>query len=161
MMAKFDISIIGLGYVGLVTGSTFAKKGFSVICADVIEDKVTTLKSGRSPIYEPGLEEIIQKTVGGGKLSAITSTSESVLNSDVSFICVGTPSRPDGSVDLKYISGAAEDIGSALKQKEDYHLVAVKSTVVPLTTEETIIPIIEEHKTLCIYFTEKKEWIEG
>jgi UDPglucose 6-dehydrogenase len=145
MMAKFDISIIGLGYVGLVTGSTFAKKGFSVICADVIEDKVTTLRSGRSPIYEPGLEEIIQETVGDGKLSATTSTPEAVLNSDISFICVGTPSGPDGAVDLKYISGAAEDIGAALKQKEDYHLVVVKSTVVPLTTEETIIPIIEQH----------------
>jgi UDPglucose 6-dehydrogenase len=144
-MPKFDISIIGLGYVGLVTGSTFAQKGFTVICADVIEEKVKTLNAGKTPIFEPGLEEIINEAVGDGTLSATTSSSDAILNSDVSFICVGTPSRPDGSIDLQYIKGAGEDIGISLKRKDSYHLVTVKSTVVPLTTEETIIPLIEQY----------------
>jgi UDPglucose 6-dehydrogenase len=144
-MPKFDISIIGLGYVGLVTGSTFATKGFSVICVDMIEEKVNALNSGKSPMYEPELEEIIKKNVETGTLLASTSAQDSILNSDITFICVGTPSKPDGSVDLKYISGAAEDIGLSLKKKDSYHLVVVKSTVVPLTTEEVIISTIEQH----------------
>jgi len=144
-MAKFDISIIGLGYVGLVTGSAFAKKGYSVICADVIEEKVQTLNSGRSPIYEPGLDELVKELVEEGKLSATNFVSKAVADSDITFICVGTPSEPDGSVDLKFITSAAEDVGKALSEKQEYHLVVVKSTVVPLTTEETIIPIIEKH----------------
>ncbi|ASJ16045.1 UDP-glucose 6-dehydrogenase [Thermococcus chitonophagus] len=137
------ISIIGSGYVGLVTGIGFAKLGNDVVFVDIDEEKVRKINEGVPPIYEEGLEELMREL--RGKYRATTSYEDAILNSDVTFICVGTPSREDGSIDLKYIRSAAEGIGRALNKKDSYHLVVVKSTVVPGTTEEVVLPILEEY----------------
>jgi len=130
-----NISIIGTGYVGLVTGACFAKLGHNVICVDVIREKIDFINNKKSPIYEEGLKEILQEYVGK-TLSATLDLKKAVLSTDITFICVGTPSREDGSIDLKYIKESAEQIGKILKEKNNYHLIVVKSTVVPGTTEK-------------------------
>ena len=135
-----NISIIGCGYVGTVTGAGFAELGNDVTLVDIDENKVNTLNSARSPIFEPGLEKLITKNIE--RLHATMDLRE-IEYSDISFICVGTPSNDDGSIDLGYIKSAAEDIGKVLKNKTSFHLVVVKSTVVPGTTEEVVRPIIE------------------
>ena len=137
-----NISIIGIGYVGLVTGACFAKLGHNVVCVDVIREKVDLINNKRSPIYEEGLEEILQENVGKN-LSATLDLKKTVLSTDITFICVGTPSKEDGSIDLKYIKESAEQIGKILKEKEGYHLIVVKSTVIPGTTEK-VRDIIEK-----------------
>ena len=137
-----NISIIGIGYVGLVTGACFAKLGHNVVCVDVIREKVDLINNKRSPIYEEGLEEILQENVGKN-LSATLDLKKAVLSTDITFICVGTPSKEDGSIDLKYIKESAEQIGKILKEKEGYHLIVVKSTVIPSTTEK-VRDIIEK-----------------
>jgi UDPglucose 6-dehydrogenase len=142
------ISIIGCGYVGTVTGAGFAELGNEVIFVDIDEEKVNALNSGRSPVFEPGLEELIVKN--RERLRATTDFRE-LEYSDISFICVGTPSNDGGSVDLRYVKSAAEDIGHVLDKKTNFHLVVVKSTVVPGTTDEVVRPIIEleSHKKAC------------
>lgn len=139
-----DISIIGTGYVGLVTGVGLAEKGNRVICMDVTKEKVDIINSGKSPIYEKGLNELLEKNIGKN-LVATTDLRNAVLNSDVTFICVGTPSKGDGSLDLSSVKNASKDIGKILSEKDSYHVVVVKSTVLPGTTEETVIPILEEN----------------
>lgn len=139
-----DISIIGTGYVGLVTGVGLAEKGNRVICMDVIKEKVDIINSGKSPIYEKGLNELLEKNIGKN-LVATTDLRNAVLNSDVTFICVGTPSKRDGSLDLSSVKNASKGIGKILSEKDSYHVVVVKSTVLPGTTEETVIPILEEN----------------
>lgn len=138
-----NISIIGTGYIGLITGAGFAEKDHKVICVDVIKEKVDLINSGKSPIYEKGLDEIIKKTIGKN-LTATTSIRDAVLNSDVTFICVGTPPNSDGSSDLRYITDASGNIGKQLAEKNSYHVVVVKSTVLPGTTENIVIPSIEK-----------------
>ncbi|MEA3255133.1 MAG: UDP-glucose/GDP-mannose dehydrogenase family protein [Candidatus Altiarchaeota archaeon] len=137
-----DISIIGTGYVGLVTGAGFAEKGNNVVCVDVVKGKVDVINSGRSPIYEKGLDEILKRNIGSN-LVATTDLRHAVLSTDITFICVGTPSREDGSLDLGFVKKASGDVGGILSGK-DYHVVVVKSTVLPGTTERTVIPVIEE-----------------
>ena len=137
-----NISIIGIGYVGLVTGACFAKLGHNVTYVDVIKEKVDLINNKKSPIYEEGLEEILQENVGKN-LSATLDLKKTVLSTDITFICVGTPSKEDGSIDLKYIKESAEQIGKILKEKEGYHLIVVKSTVIPGTTEK-VRDIIEK-----------------
>ncbi len=144
-MSNFKVSIIGLGYVGLVTGCTFSKLGFEVVFADVDKTKVDLLNSGKAPLYEPGLEELIQAGIAQYTMSATTSTSAAILGTDITFVCVGTPSKADGAIDLKQIGKSSEEIGTALKAKQDYHVVVIKSTIVPLTTEESVIPILEKY----------------
>ncbi len=139
-----NISIIGTGYIGLITGAGFAEKDHKVICVDVIKEKVDLINSGKSPIYEKGLDEIIKKTIGKN-LTATTSIRDAVLNSDVTFICVGTPPNSDGSSDLRYITDASGNIGKQFAEKNSYHLVVVKSTVLPGTTENIVIPSIEKN----------------
>lgn len=136
------ISVIGSGYVGLVTGMGFVELENEVIFVDVDERKIEMINSGKPPIYEEGLEELMKKHAG--KYKATRDYREAVLNSDVTFIAVGTPSREDGSIDLKYVKEASKSIGKALKEKEGYHVVVVKSTVLPGTTEEVVKPILEE-----------------
>lgn len=135
-----EISIIGGGYVGTVTGTGLAELGNDVIFVDIDEAKVNTLNSGRPPIFEHGLEELIVKN--RARMHATVDFRE-LEYSDVSFICVGTPSRDDGSIDLKYVKSAAEDIGKIIEKEADFHLVVVKSTVVPGTTEEVVKETIE------------------
>ena len=128
------ITIIGTGYVGLVTGTCFAEVGHQVICVDNNEEKVRLLQSGGIPIYEPGLEELVKKNVAEGRLSFTDSTPEGVRNSDVIFIAVPTPPQPDGSVDLSFIERVARDIAGAM---DGYKIVVDKSTV-PVNTGDKV-----------------------
>ncbi len=126
-----NITIVGTGYVGLVSGACFAELGHTVTCVDIDKRKVELINSGNAPIFEPGLDELLKRHVG----KTLRATAELSGKADAIFICVGTPSREDGSTDLKYIEGAARDIGRAIKTKKNYCVVVVKSTVPPGTTE--------------------------
>ena len=137
------ISIVGTGYVGLSTGVGFAKKGHNVICVDIDEKKVSLINSGKTPIYEPNMGEYLEAVVRDGDLKATTDLSRAVMGSEITFISVPTPQSEDGSADLSYIEKAAKDIGSVLGKKTDYHVVVVKSTVVPGTTEGVVLPALE------------------
>jgi UDPglucose 6-dehydrogenase/GDP-mannose 6-dehydrogenase len=135
------VSVVGVGYVGLVTAVCLAEKGHDVICVDVDPNKIDRIRRAISPIHEPGLEELLRKNVGI-RLRATTDLQRAVLESDVTLIAVGTPF--DGNaIDLTHIREAVGDIGNALQQKSTYHLVVVKSTVVPGSTDEIILPILE------------------
>jgi UDPglucose 6-dehydrogenase/GDP-mannose 6-dehydrogenase len=135
------ISIIGTGYVGLVTGVCLADKGHDVTCVDIDRAKVDRINRGEAPIHEAGLDELLRKHAGKS-LRATTDLNAAVQNSAISFIAVGTPF--DGQeIDLKYIRETALQIGAALKAKPGYHVVVVKSTVVPGTTDATVLPLLE------------------
>jgi UDPglucose 6-dehydrogenase len=135
------LTIIGTGYVGLVTGACFAEVGHQVICVDNDAAKVKLLQSGGIPIYEPGLEELVKKNAAAGRLSFTNSTAEGVQKSDVIFIAVPTPPQPDGSVDLSYIEKVARDIAAAMN---DYKIVVDKSTV-PVKTGEKVSETIKRY----------------
>lgn len=138
-----NISMIGTGYVGLSTGIGFAVKGNDVVCVDIDREKVEKINQGVSPIYEPLLEDYLKKVLKDGKFRATTDLKEAIEQTEVSFISVGTPSKEDGSIDLKYIEEVSRQIGEVLKGKE-YHVVVVKSTVVSETTEKVVIPNLEK-----------------
>jgi UDPglucose 6-dehydrogenase len=135
------LTIIGTGYVGLVTGTCFAEVGHRVICVDNDEAKVKMLRAGGIPIYEPGLEEMVKKNVAAGRLSFTTSTAEGVENSDVIFIAVPTPPLPDGSVDLSFIEKVAREIAAAMTS---YKIVVDKSTV-PVKTGDKVAETIKRY----------------
>jgi UDPglucose 6-dehydrogenase len=135
------LTIIGTGYVGLVTGTCFAEVGHHVICVDNDSRKVETLKAGGIPIYEPGLEELVKKNVEAGRLSFTTSTAEGVEKSDVIFIAVPTPPQPDGAVDLSFIEKVAREIASAMTS---YKIVVDKSTV-PVKTGDKVSETIKRY----------------
>lgn len=135
------LTIIGTGYVGLVTGTCFAEVGHQVICVDNNQDKVRLLQSGGIPIYEPGLEELVQRNVAAGRLRFTSSTAEGVQNSDVVFIAVPTPPLPDGSVDLSFIESVARDIAGAMTS---YKIVVDKSTV-PVKTGDKVAETIKRY----------------
>jgi UDPglucose 6-dehydrogenase len=137
------ISVIGSGYVGSVTAACFAEVGHEVVCVDIDKKKMDQINAGISPIYEEGLEELLQK-YAGKSLTATTDYEYAITNTDISFICVGTPSAEDGSIDLSIVRAATASIGAVLAKKEGYHVVVVKSTVVPETTEKFVLPILEE-----------------
>ena len=137
-----NISIIGTGYVGLVTAVCLAQKGHNVVCVDIDAAKVTQINKGVSPIYEAGLEGMLRQQINGN-LVASTDLPEAVMKSDVSLISVGTPF--DGAeIDLRFIRQVSWEIGLGLKEKNAYHLVVVKSTVVPGTTDSVVLPALEE-----------------
>ncbi|NOZ59019.1 MAG: UDP-glucose/GDP-mannose dehydrogenase family protein, partial [Euryarchaeota archaeon] len=138
------ISVIGTGYVGLVTGACFAELGNHVVCVDIDEERVEKVNRAESPIYERGLEELLRKHVPR-RLRATLELAEAVASSEVTFICVGTPSGLMDYIDLKYVEQVSREIGEVLRDKDDFHVVVVKSTVVPGTTEHTVTPILEEH----------------
>src|SRR5260221_877835 len=137
------VSVFGLGYVGCVWAASFAADGHEVIGVDVNADKVDAVNAGRSPIVEPGLDELLSQSVAQGRLGATTDTADAVHDSDVSLLCVGTPSRRNGSLDLAYLERVSEQIGDALKNKIAYHVVVVRSTVLPGTTHDMVIPALE------------------
>jgi UDPglucose 6-dehydrogenase len=137
------LSIIGSGYVGLVSGACFAEVGHHVVCVDNNEEKVKSLQAGRVPIYEPGLEEIIKRTVASGHLRFTGSIEDGVDNSEVVFIAVPTPPQPDGSVDLTYIEQVAREIAGVLKPGQ-YRVVVDKSTV-PVKTGEKVTETIKRY----------------
>ena len=135
------ISIIGCGYVGAVTGACFAALGHEIVFVDLDPDKIAAITAGKSPIYEPGLDELLQ-----GNASTITATddlADVVCRTLATCICVGTPLQQDGSIDLAHVRSVAAGIGRALRQKQDHHTVIVKSTVLPGTTEGVVLPILE------------------
>ncbi len=137
------VSVFGLGYVGSVSAASFAADGHTVVGVDVNSDKVASLNDGRSPIVEKGLDELIRDTAADGRLRATTDTREAVHATDLSLICVGTPSRKNGSLDLTYLERVCEQIGESLKDKADYHVIVVRSTVLPGTTHGIVIPALE------------------
>ena len=137
------VSVFGLGYVGSVSAASFAADGHDVVGVDVNADKVAAVNAGRSPIVEPGLEEMLQQAVAAGRLRATTSTADAVQATDLSLICVGTPSRRNGSLDLTYLIRVCEQIGAVIKDKAGYHVVVVRSTVLPGTTHTHVIPALE------------------
>jgi UDPglucose 6-dehydrogenase len=126
------ISIVGAGYVGLVTGACLAERGHDVICVDVAPPKVEMINSARAPIHESGLPDLLQRN-SGRRLRASTDLAAAVATTELTFIAVGTPASA-GKIDLKYVEAAASEIGAALRHKTDYHTVIVKSTVIPGTT---------------------------
>ena len=139
------VAVFGLGYVGSVSAASFAADGHEVVGVDVNPDKVAAVNSGRSPIVEPGLDALLESGVQSRRLRATTSTPEAIGDTDLSLICVGTPSRKNGSLDLKYLIRVCEQIGDALKEKDTYHVVVVRSTVLPGTTHGHVIPTLEAH----------------
>lgn len=136
------ISIIGTGYVGLVSGACLASKGHEVICVDSQADVVENINSSKATIYEPYLSEFIHEAVSAGKLSATTDLKHAVYNSEISIIAVGTPYNDD-NIDLCYIEKVSQDIGRLLREKKAYHVVCIKSTVTPTTTDTFVKDIIE------------------
>jgi GDP-mannose 6-dehydrogenase len=137
------LSIFGLGYVGCVSAACFANDGHEVIGVDVNQLKVEIINSGRSPIVEPGVEELIENAVREGRLRATSDVKEAVHSSDISLVCVGTPGNHNGSLDLTYVKRACQQIGEALESKGRYHIVALRSTMLPGTIENTLTPILE------------------
>ena len=135
------LTIIGTGYVGLVTGACFAEKGHTVICVDNNADKVKFLQAGGIPIYEPDLEELVKKNVAAGRLRFTASTKEGVEHSDVVFIAVPTPPQPDGSVDLSFIEAVAREIAGAMTS---YKIIVDKSTV-PVKTGDKVAETIKRY----------------
>ncbi len=136
------ISVIGSGYVGLVTGICLAEMGNDIIFVDKDEDKINNINNLIPPIYEKKLKELMTKNKN--KFYATNNYEEAILNTEITFICVGTPPKPDGSIDLEYIKSASRNVGEALLEKDDFHTVVVKSTVIPGTTENIVKPLIEK-----------------
>ena len=138
------ISVVGLGYVGAVCSACFANEGHEVIGMDIDKVKVDLINKGKAPIVEKDLEDYISRNVKARRLRATTDLKEAIDNSDITIISVGTPSKPNGDIDLKYIKEAAKAIGEKLKEKDAFHIVSMRSTVLPGTGRNVVIPIIEE-----------------
>jgi len=137
------VAIVGAGYVGLVSGACFAELGHDVTVVDVDPDRVALISRGETPIWEPGLEELISRHIGT-RLRATTQLADAVRAADVTFIAVGTPPREDGAIDLTSVTRAAGEIGAALRDEVEDHVVVVKSTVVPGTTQDVIALTVAE-----------------
>jgi GDP-mannose 6-dehydrogenase len=138
------VSILGLGYVGTVSGACLAKLGHSVIGVDLNPLKVNFINEGKSPIIEKDLPEMIADATSKKLFRATPSVAEAVIHSDISLICVGTPGNSKGNLDLAYVTRVCEEIGAAIKNKPAYHQIVVRSTMLPGSTERTVIPTIEE-----------------
>jgi GDP-mannose 6-dehydrogenase len=137
------LSVFGLGYVGCVSAACFAKDGHEVVGADVNATKVEMINAGQSPIVEAGVGELIGEMVAAGRLRATTEAREAVSSSDLSLVCVGTPSRASGALDLTYIKRVCQEIGAALEQKRARHTVVMRSTMLPGTMTEMVVPTLE------------------
>ena len=157
------VCILGSGYVGIVTGTCFAEKGHKIYCLDIDPKKVDLINRGLSPIFEPGLDELLKKNVEKGTLKAFVAKDfyAKKIHTDISFICVPTPSNKNGSINLKFIKKTSKDLGHYIKSMKDYHVVVIKSTVVPGTTGDVARPILERYSSkkaglgfgLCISFS--------
>jgi GDP-mannose 6-dehydrogenase len=138
------ISIFGIGYVGCVSAACFAHAGHDVLGVDVNPTKVNIINSGKSPIVEPQMNELIHDVVKSGKLRALTDSMEAVKASDVSLVCVGTPSKPNGSLDLGHVARVCEEIGAALATKDTHHTIVIRSTMLPGSIETVAQPALEQ-----------------
>ena len=137
------ISIFGLGYVGAVCAGCLSARGHQVIGVDVSQDKIDMINQGKSPIVEPGLAALLDRGVSSGLLRGTTNVSEAVADSELSFIAVGTPSKRNGDLDLAYMESVCMQIGVALRDKADRHTVIIRSTVLPGTVKNVVIPLLE------------------
>ncbi len=141
---KRNVSVFGLGYVGSVTAACLARQGHHVVGVDSNAAKAESLESGRSPIIEKGLDDLIASARKESRLRATTDTASAVLQSEISLICVGTPSQSNGKLDLTHIKNVCREIGQVLRQSDKFHWVVLRSTVLPGTTENIAVPILEE-----------------
>jgi GDP-mannose 6-dehydrogenase len=139
-----NVSIFGLGYVGAVSCACFSKGGHSIIGVDINQDKVDLINNGESPIVEESLKEYIQDGVNNGLLRATTNVQEAISSSDISIVCVGTPSQINGNIDLTYVYKVCINIARAIKEKNSFHVIAIRSTVVPGTIK-ACAKLIEEY----------------
>ncbi len=138
------VSVVGLGYVGLCTAVCLSSRGFKVYGIDVDAKRLELVRRGTPPIHEEGLVPRLRAALRRKSLHCTSDLITGISRTDVTFIAVGTPSKPDGSIDLGYVRSASSDVGSAIREKAQYHVVALKSTVIPGTTEELVKPILEE-----------------
>jgi GDP-mannose 6-dehydrogenase len=143
------VSIFGLGYVGTVSAGCLAYDGHQVVGVDPLQTKVDLINQGQSPIVETDVGEIIAAASKAGLLRATNDPGEAIRETELSFVCVGTPSQPNGNLDLRYIRRICEQIGEAIKNKSGYHTIVVRSTILPGTMRTIVIPVLEE-------FSEKK-----
>jgi GDP-mannose 6-dehydrogenase len=137
------LSVFGLGYVGCVSAACFSRVGHEVIGVDSNPLKVEVINAGRSPIVEPGVEDLIVAAVKAQRLRATTDVASAIAGSDLSLVCVGTPSNHNGSLDLRHIKRVCQEIGAALEVKRGYHIVAIRSTMLPGTVAGTVTPALE------------------
>lgn len=144
-MNKINISIFGLGYVGAVSAACLAKEGHTIIGVDPNQTKVDLINAGKSPIIENDIGELVEAGASSGGLRATTDVDEAIRSSDISLICVGTPSQMNGSLDLKYVRNVCQQIGAALKNHRSHHVVVARSTMLPGTMRSLVIPTLEEH----------------
>lgn len=141
---SLSISIFGLGYVGSVSAACFASMGYRVVGVDVSRTKVEMLDSGRSPIVEARMNEMIEEANRSCRLHATSDPTAAVMGSDISFICVGTPSLRSGKLDLSHVEKVAYEIGAALRHKNSHHVVVLRSTVLPGSTQSVLLPALEK-----------------
>jgi len=139
------ISVFGLGYVGAVSAGCLARDGHRVIGVDPVPAKVALINDGRTPIIEKDIDVVIERTVREGRLTATGRAEEAIGDSELSLVCVGTPSRGNGGLDLSYVRRVCEEIGVALREKTERHTVVVRSTMLPGSMRDTVIPTLEEH----------------
>src|SRR3984885_2505427 len=144
MERALKISIFGLGYVGAVSAGCLASEGHQVLGVDPVADKVDLINRGNSPIVEAEINEIIEEAVRTGNLRATQDPAAAIHETDLSFVCVGTPSQPNGNLDIRYIRRICEQIGTALRTKEGRHTVVIRSTILPGTMRKVVIPTLEE-----------------
>jgi GDP-mannose 6-dehydrogenase len=140
---QMRISVFGLGYVGAVSAACFARNGHEIIGVDTNASKVQSFNAGRAPVVEPGLDELMVEGVRTGRIRATSSVQEAVNHTDVSMVCVGTPSRPNGSLNLDAVEAVSSQIGTSLADKDDSHLIVLRSTVLPGTVRDIVLPALE------------------
>jgi UDPglucose 6-dehydrogenase len=150
------VCVIGVGYVGLVTGTGFAETGNEVVCADIDEKKIAALNEGKVPIFEPGLERLIQANVQGGRLRFTTDVETSIAEADAIFVAVGTPARQDGAANLTYVDDVAETVGRVAKKP---CVLAMKSTV-PVGTNARVRRILERHCADNVHVVSNPEFLK-
>lgn len=138
------ISIFGLGYVGAVSAGCLASDGHEVIGVDPNQTKVDLINQGMTPIIEKDIGEMVATTVADGRLRATRDVREAVMASEISLICVGTPSQLNGNLDLSYVRRVCEEIGAALLDKDTFHVVVARSTMLPGSMRNVVIPTLEE-----------------
>jgi GDP-mannose 6-dehydrogenase len=138
------VTIFGLGYVGTVSAGCLASGGHEVIGVDPVQTKVDLINNGQSPIIEADISEIISSAVACGRLRATDDGAQAIRETDLSFVCVGTPSQPNGNLDLRYIQRVCEQIGQALKEKDEWHTVVIRSTILPGSMCQIVIPALEQ-----------------
>src|SRR5947207_2228941 len=137
------LSVFGLGYVGCVSAACFDQEGHEVVGVDVSSVKVEIINNGQSAIVESGIGELIGEMVAERRLRATTASAEAIRDTEISLVCVGTPSNPNGSLDLTYIKRVCKEIGAALEAKSERHTVVMRSTMLPGTIEMVVIPTLE------------------